>query len=86
MSDDVNVEKYPFTVRPLPEEDGGGFLIEYPDIPGCFSNGDSVEEVIANGRNALRSVLRTLREFGDPIPEPGTASQFFRQFDRRSVR
>ncbi len=28
-----NLESYPFTIRPLSREDGGGFIIEYPDIP-----------------------------------------------------
>ena len=26
------LESYPFTIRPLSREDGGGFLVEYPDI------------------------------------------------------
>lgn len=28
------VVSYPFAIRPLGEEEGGGFLIEYPDLPG----------------------------------------------------
>jgi antitoxin HicB len=34
-----NVDQYQFTVRPLSEEEGGGYLVEYPDIPGCMSDG-----------------------------------------------
>ena len=72
MSDDLRLERYPFMVRPLAEDEGGGYLIEYPDIPGCITDGETIEETIANGRDALRSILLTMVEFGDPIPEPGT--------------
>ena len=30
---------YRFTIRPLPEHEGGGYLIEFPDLPGCISDG-----------------------------------------------
>jgi len=46
---------YPFQVRPLTEEEGGGYLIEFPDLPGCLSDGATIEEAIANGADALRS-------------------------------
>ena len=61
---------YPFRVRPLSEEEGGGYLIEFPDLPGCMSDGATVEEAVANGADALRSWLLTAKEFGDPIPPP----------------
>ena len=69
--DRFDLEAYPFQIRRLSKEDGGGFLIEYPDVPGCMSDGETAEEAIKNGRDALRSALRTMREFGDPIPRPG---------------
>jgi antitoxin HicB len=61
---------YPFQVRPLGDEDGGGYLIEFPDLPGCLSDGETVEEAIANGLDALQSWIATASEFGDPIPPP----------------
>jgi antitoxin HicB len=65
---------YPFQIRPLPEEDGGGYLIEFPDLPGCLSDGATIEEAIANGADALRSWIATAREFGDPVPLPSQPS------------
>jgi antitoxin HicB len=65
---------YPFQVRPLPEEDGGGYLIEFPDLPGCLSDGATIEEAIANGADALWSWIATAREFGDPVPPPSQSS------------
>ena len=48
-----NLDRYQFTVRPLSNDEGGGYLVEYPDIPGCMSDGDTIEEAIAlvNGRS-----------------------------------
>jgi len=68
----TQMEAYPFTIRPLSEEDGGGYLIEFPDIPGCMSDGDTPEEAIVNGRDALKACILTMGEFGDPIPKPGS--------------
>ncbi len=74
---------YPFQIRPLPKEDGGGFLIEYQDVPGCMSDGETPEEAMENGRDALRSCLRTMREFGDPIPRPGAFGESSGQWRQR---
>src|SRR5690242_8377107 len=37
------LEQYPFQVRPLAQEEGGGYLIEFPDIQGCMSDGETPE-------------------------------------------
>jgi antitoxin HicB len=66
------LDAYPFHICRLSPEDGGGYLIEYPDVAGCISDGETPEEAIANGKDALKSCLRTMREFGDPIPKPGS--------------
>jgi len=66
------LEQYPFQVRPLTEEEGGGYLIEFPDLPGCISDGETSEEAIMNGHDALKCCLLTMREFGDRIPRPGS--------------
>ena len=62
--------EYRFTVRPLAEDEGGGYLIEYPDLPGCMSDGETVEEAIANGEDAKRCWIAAMRQAGRPIPPP----------------
>ena len=42
-----NAEEYRITVRPLSKDEGGGYLVEYPEILGCMSDGETVEEAIA---------------------------------------
>jgi len=68
------LEQYPFQIRPLTEEEGGGYLIEFPDLPGCMSDGETPEEAIVNVRDALKCCLLTMREFEDPIPPPDSST------------
>ena len=81
--DRFDLDSYPFQIRLLSTEDGGGFLIEYPDVPGCMSVGGTPQEAIKNGRDALRSCLRTMGEFGDPIPRPGAFGDSSGQWRQR---
>ena len=61
---------YPFEIRPLSKDEGGGYAITFPDLPGCCSDGATPEEAITNGRDALESWLAVVREFGDKLPKP----------------
>jgi antitoxin HicB len=72
MKETLRLEDYPFTIRPLTGDEGGGYLIEFPDVPGCMSDSETPEEAVANGRDALKYCLLTLKEFGETIPAPGT--------------
>ncbi|MCW8167045.1 type II toxin-antitoxin system HicB family antitoxin [Verminephrobacter aporrectodeae subsp. tuberculatae] len=75
-----NLDEYPFEIRPLTPEEGGGFLISYPDFSECISDGETVEEAIANGRDALTGTIAALESFERPVPLPrsgGVASGKF---------
>ncbi|HEY9073481.1 MAG TPA: type II toxin-antitoxin system HicB family antitoxin, partial [Desulfobaccales bacterium] len=65
------VPQYPFEIRALTAEEGGGYLITFPDLPGCTSDGETIEEAIANGADAEAAWLQAARKWGDPIPKPG---------------
>ena len=73
------LDEYQFTVRPLSADEGGGYLVEYPDIPGCMSDGETIQEAIANGREALRDCLEVLQESGRKLPKPGIEAAQWRQ-------
>ncbi|MDQ0472861.1 type II toxin-antitoxin system HicB family antitoxin [Labrys wisconsinensis] len=60
-----------FEIRPLSQEEGGGYLIEFPDYPGCIADGETPEDTIREGKDALTSYVRTLKELGRPIPATG---------------
>jgi antitoxin HicB len=65
--------EYPIEIRPLSAEEGGGYAITFPDLPGCRSDGATPEDAIKNGRDALQSWLAVADEFGDKVPEPFAA-------------
>lgn len=81
-----NIDDYPYTIRPLSKDEGGGFFIEYPDLPGCHSDGESVAEALQNGRDAAACWLQTALEDGEPIPAPGSSSTIERYNGRLSQR
>lgn len=66
---------YPFIMRHLSKDDGGGYLIEFPDLPGCTSDGDTIEETIENGCDAMKCWLSAAKETGRAIPQPGDFEQ-----------
>lgn len=45
------------------EEPGGGYWAEVPALPGCYSQGESAEELLENIREAI-SVLELMKESG----------------------
>src|ERR1700679_3809151 len=79
MSKEKNLDSYGFTVRQLTKEEGGDYLVEYPDIPGCMSDGETVEEAIGNAREALRDCIEVFRESGRKLPKPSVEAAQWRQ-------
>jgi antitoxin HicB len=59
---------YPFEIRPLTEQEGGGFLISYSDFSECISDGETVEEALKNGKDALKATIAALKAKGMPVP------------------
>lgn len=66
---------YPFEIGALDESEGGGYLITFPDLPGCMSDGDTIENAIANGMDAMNGWLASAKRHGDPIPKPGSGGK-----------
>jgi len=62
--------EYPFEIRPLYADDGGGFLISYPDFSDCISDGTTGEDAIFNGRNALKFTIAALKAKALLFPRP----------------
>ena len=66
------LDDYPFEIRPLSLEEGGGFLISYPDFSDCISDGETVEEALSNGKDALKSTIAALKSRNLPVPAPNS--------------
>jgi predicted RNase H-like HicB family nuclease len=55
-------------VYALIHDEAGVFGISFPDFPGCVSGGESAEEALARGREALAFHIAGMAEDGDAIP------------------
>ena len=55
------------------EKTTNGYSGYVPDLPGCVAAGNSCEETEKLLRDAVALHVESLREHGDPIPEPQTS-------------
>jgi len=53
-----------------PDPDRGGYTVVCPSLPGCYSQGKTVSEALANIREAIELVLEDMESRGEPIPDP----------------
>jgi antitoxin HicB len=68
--EDYKNMEYPNKLEKLSPEDGGGYFITYPDLPGCSSDGETIEEAIQMGEDARLCWIETALEQGKEIPLP----------------
>jgi antitoxin HicB len=59
--------KYPITLCP---EDDGGYSALVPDLKGCMTQGETIEEALEHIEEARQSWIKTAYDFGDIIPKP----------------
>ena len=52
------------------KEKKGGFVVTFPDFPGCYTQGNTFREAVNAAQEALAGFLEVLRKDGDTIPEP----------------
>ena len=60
---------YPIVIHKDP---ASAYGVTVPDLPGCFTVGDTIEDVLKQAREAIECHLEGLLLHGDPIPEPKT--------------
>lgn len=63
---------YPFDIRQLSAEEGGSFLILYPDFLVCASDGDTVGHALANGNATLKATISALKTKALVVPAPNS--------------
>jgi predicted RNase H-like HicB family nuclease len=61
---------YSRVISPLSPADGGGFLVTFPDLPGCMSDGPTESEALANAEDAFLSWVSARTDQGKKIPPP----------------
>lgn len=65
--------RYPIAIEPGDEHHAFGVVV--PDLPGCFSAGDSLDEAIDNAREAIELWLETVIDDGGTVPEPRSITE-----------
>ncbi len=60
-----------FSVILTPDEEDGGYVAECPAIPGCVSEGETVEEALVNIKEAIEGCLASLAAHQQPLPQQG---------------
>ena len=63
----TNAKPVKYTVI-LEPADEGGYVVSCPALPGCISQGESLEETLENIKEAILLVIEVLQEENEPIP------------------
>ena len=79
MKSEVSFEDYAINIAPIPEDEGGGYLVTFPDLPGCLADGDTLEEAVAEARDAFKAWISAEWEDRGGLPAPKTYSGQFVQ-------
>ena len=66
----MSPQDYERDIKPLSDTDGRGFTAIAPELPGCRSNGETPEEALRNGYDAIACWVEAAEEMGRAIPQP----------------
>jgi predicted RNase H-like HicB family nuclease len=65
------------------EDRGSAVGVVFPDLPGCFSAGDTFDEAIGNASKALRLYAEAELSAGRKLPRPRTFDELYRHREIR---
>ncbi len=75
--------KKPYKMEIIPDTEDGGFVVSFPELPGCITCAESFETALQNATDAKQSWLEAALEEGLVIPEPGELEEYSGQFKLR---
>lgn len=73
----------PYRMELVKDPDEGGFVVSFPDLPGCITCGETLEAAVANAADAKRAWLQAALEDGLPVREPDNLENYSGQFKLR---
>ena len=65
----------PYKMELVPDTEEGGFVVSFPDLPGCLSSGETMEQAITNAEDAKKAWLEAALEDGILINEPDSLNE-----------
>lgn len=75
-----------YRMEVIEDKDEGGFVISYPELPGCITCGQTIEDAINNAVDAKKEWLAAAIEDGIEISEPDNIEDYSGQFKLRIPR
>lgn len=76
----------PYRMEIVEDREEGGFVVSYPDLPGCITCGETIESAVANASDAKRVWIEAALEGGIPVQEPDSLEDYSGQFKLRIPR
>lgn len=68
------------------DKDEDGFVVSYPDLPGCIIYGETIETAVSNALDAKKAWIEATLESGIEIHEPESLDDYSGQFKLRIPR
>ena len=81
-----SIEEYmslPYKMEIEPDSDEGGFVVSFPELPGCISSGGDIQEAVSNAKDAQKAWFEAAIEDGISINEPLPVEKYSGQFKLR---
>lgn len=78
--------KLNYRMEIVEDMDEGGFVVSYPDLPGCITCGETIESAVANALDAKKAWLEAALGDGIAIPMPDSLDDYSGQFKLRIPR
>ncbi len=60
----------------LTKEEDGGYMVTVPALAGCITQGDTIEEALAMGKEAIELYIEELQSRGEPIPDNSNTLEY----------
>ena len=60
----------PYHMEIIPDMEEGGYTAKFPDLPGCLTCAETIEELVVNAQDAKKTWLTAALEDGIEIPVP----------------
>ena len=71
--------KYPIAIEP--GDTAHAFGVVVPDLPGCFSAGDTLDQAIDNSKEAISLWIETVLDDGGTVPQPKSLAEHVKDPD-----
>lgn len=64
-----------YTIILEPDLEEGGYTVTVPALPGCITQGETVEECLERAKEAIEGFIESLKADGEPVPEETASPQ-----------